>query len=185
MPYARYIRGRPLPPLWSPKMPLYVCEHRYKPSLKSFKRIKTWISCLPEEVRKKDYAIKENGGGAVESLSKIASPFVRGIKGSGGIGEAMEKEEEEQTKYHLAQTGSATTAAVGGGPMEGVLATSMGDEGMGYTTPNGLNGYSLVGGEIGGEGCENLTPAETAALTEAFEPLPEGIGPSSLLSLSR
>lgn len=67
-------------------MPLYVCEHRYKEEAKVFKKIKIWESCLPEIVKKADYPLVENVGGAIEVLRKVKSPFVLGGAGTGGIG---------------------------------------------------------------------------------------------------
>lgn len=51
--HTRYHRGRPR------GLPLgkevYVCEARYNEDKFTFNRIKTWTSCLPDEVREKDY----------------------------------------------------------------------------------------------------------------------------------
>lgn len=51
--HTRYHRGRPrgLPP----NKEVYVCEARYNEDKYSFNRIKTWTSCLPDEVRERDY----------------------------------------------------------------------------------------------------------------------------------
>ncbi|KAL2132869.1 hypothetical protein VTI74DRAFT_3215 [Chaetomium olivicolor] len=50
---TRYARGRPrgLPADKS----VYVCEARYNEERHKFNKIKTWTSCLPDEVRDKDY----------------------------------------------------------------------------------------------------------------------------------
>lgn len=50
---TRYFKGRPrnLPE----GIEVYVCEARYNKTLHQFNRIKTWASCLPDEVRDKDY----------------------------------------------------------------------------------------------------------------------------------
>ncbi|KAL5598547.1 hypothetical protein BROUX41_003523 [Berkeleyomyces rouxiae] len=50
---GRYNKGRPRG-LGADKM-IYVCESRYNEEKCSFKKIKTWASCLPDEVRDKDY----------------------------------------------------------------------------------------------------------------------------------
>jgi chromatin structure-remodeling complex subunit RSC1/2 len=51
--HTRYHRGRPR------GLPIgkevYVCEARYNEEKFTFNRIKTWTSCLPDEVREKDY----------------------------------------------------------------------------------------------------------------------------------
>ncbi|KAK5132972.1 hypothetical protein LTR08_008335 [Meristemomyces frigidus] len=50
---TRYFKGRPrgLPE----GMEIYVCEARYNETKFEFNKIKTWASCLPDEVRDKDY----------------------------------------------------------------------------------------------------------------------------------
>lgn len=161
MSHYAYIRGRPNTPLYNSKMALYVCEHRYKPSTKSFKRVKVWAVCGPEEVRKNDYALKENAGGAVESLAMVPSPFVRGLQGPGGIGNAEEEEDEDQASYHTAaEKGKANAALLNGG---------LG--GMAEIDFSGVSDLPMQNGAIGGQ----LTPADLAVLSEAFNPLPDGI----------
>ncbi|EMD00274.1 hypothetical protein BAUCODRAFT_30748 [Baudoinia panamericana UAMH 10762] len=51
--FTRYFKGRPrgLPE----GMEIYVCEARYNEAKHEFNKIKTWASCLPDEVRDKDY----------------------------------------------------------------------------------------------------------------------------------
>ncbi|KAI9928062.1 hypothetical protein ASPWEDRAFT_173710 [Aspergillus wentii DTO 134E9] len=51
--FTRYNRGRPrgLPP----DKDVYVCEARYNEEKHKLNKIKTWASCLPDEVREKDY----------------------------------------------------------------------------------------------------------------------------------
>lgn len=51
--YTRYFKGRPrgLPG----GMEIYVCKDRYNEERFQFNTIKTWASCLPDEVRDKDY----------------------------------------------------------------------------------------------------------------------------------
>ncbi|PYH41135.1 putative RSC complex subunit (RSC1) [Aspergillus saccharolyticus JOP 1030-1] len=51
--FTRYNRGRPrgLPP----NKDVYVCEARYNEEKHKLNKIKTWASCLPDEVREKDY----------------------------------------------------------------------------------------------------------------------------------
>ena len=170
MSHFAYIRGRPNTPLYNSKMALYVCEHRYKPSTKSFKRIKIWAVCGPEETRKNDYPLKENAGGAVESLAKIPSPFVRGLQGPGGIGNAEEEEEEDQEGFYTekekgkANANAAAAALTNGGMMGGMGEMDFGMFDL-QLQPNGA-----VGGQ--------LTPADLAVLNEAFNPLPDGIGQS-------
>lgn len=51
--FTRYFKGRPrgLPE----GQEIYVCEARYNETRHEFNKIKTWASCLPDEVRDKDY----------------------------------------------------------------------------------------------------------------------------------
>ncbi|KIW11041.1 hypothetical protein PV08_10340 [Exophiala spinifera] len=50
---TRYSRGRPRGV--DPSKEVYVCEARYNEEKHRFNKIKTWASCLPDEVRDKDY----------------------------------------------------------------------------------------------------------------------------------
>lgn len=107
---TRYIRGRPKAPTWNPAMTLYVCEHRYRDETRSFKKIKNWQSCLPEEVRKHEYTLEPHRDDGVESLVRVPSPFVRGIKGPGGLGDPTDGPEDDQIKYHVQPDGQPATA---------------------------------------------------------------------------
>ena len=51
--YTRYFKGRPrnLPE----GTEIYVCKDRYNENQHQFNTIKTWASCLPDEIRDKDY----------------------------------------------------------------------------------------------------------------------------------
>ena len=51
--FTRYSRGRPRN--LEPSKEVYVCEARYNEEKHKFNKIKTWASCLPDEVRDKDY----------------------------------------------------------------------------------------------------------------------------------
>ena len=106
---SKYVRGRPKAPVWTPSMPLYVVEHRYKPEVKEFKKIKNWDSALPEEIRKHEYDMDLYPNGHTELPRKVKSPFARGIVGPGGIGVAKEHDEEEQGKYHFLPGGEPAT----------------------------------------------------------------------------
>ncbi|ETS06884.1 Bromodomain-containing protein [Trichoderma reesei RUT C-30] len=50
---TRFNRGRPRG--LAPDKEIYVCESRYNEEKFYFNKIKTWASCLPDEVRDKDY----------------------------------------------------------------------------------------------------------------------------------
>ncbi|SZF00712.1 unnamed protein product [Blumeria hordei] len=51
--FTRYNKGRPrgLPP----NKEVYICEARYNEETFKLNKIKTWASCIPDEVREKDY----------------------------------------------------------------------------------------------------------------------------------
>lgn len=68
---TRYPRGRPrgLPAGKS----VYVCEARYNEEKPRFNKIKTWTSCLPDEVREKDYEMDLFD--APRNLRKVPSPI--------------------------------------------------------------------------------------------------------------
>lgn len=51
--FTRYFKGRPRG--LSQDMEIYVCQARYNEEKFKFNKIKTWASCLPDEVRDKDY----------------------------------------------------------------------------------------------------------------------------------
>ena len=51
--FTRYTRGRPRN--LEHNKEVYVCEARYNEEKHRFNKIKTWASCLPDEVRDKDY----------------------------------------------------------------------------------------------------------------------------------
>ncbi|GIZ38305.1 hypothetical protein CKM354_000172500 [Cercospora kikuchii] len=51
--YTRYFKGRPRG--LAEGTEIYVCQSRYNETLHQFNTIKTWASCLPDEVRDKDY----------------------------------------------------------------------------------------------------------------------------------
>lgn len=68
---TRYPRGRPrgLPP----DKAVYVCESRYNEEKFKFNKIKTWTSCLPDEVREKDYEMDLFD--VPRNLRKVPSPI--------------------------------------------------------------------------------------------------------------
>jgi chromatin structure-remodeling complex subunit RSC1/2 len=51
--FTRYSRGRPRG--FPPDKEVYVCEARYNEEKHKLNKIKTWASCLPDEVRERDY----------------------------------------------------------------------------------------------------------------------------------
>lgn len=51
--FTRYNRGRPRG--FPPDKDVYVCEARYNEEKHKLNKIKTWASCLPDEVRERDY----------------------------------------------------------------------------------------------------------------------------------
>jgi hypothetical protein len=87
---ARYVRGRPLGPTWYPSWPLYVCDQRYNIPERSFIRITNWLACIPEEVRSSNFmpiVQFDREGQRFAQQRRLKSPFLRGIRGPGCIGE--------------------------------------------------------------------------------------------------
>lgn len=74
--YTRYNRGRPrnLPA----NAEVYVCEARYNEEKYKFNKIKTWASCLPDEVRDKDYEMDLFD--AARKIKKVPSPLLSRLK---------------------------------------------------------------------------------------------------------
>lgn len=73
---TRYFKGRPagLPP----DTDVFVCDSRYNEEKHTFGKIKTWASCLPDEVRDKDYAMEPFA--AHRRMKKYPSPLVHLLK---------------------------------------------------------------------------------------------------------
>lgn len=69
---------------WHTGDPLYVCEMRYQPDRDAYFKIKNWASCMPEEVRHKQFGLVEFDR-PNPLPEKLPSPFLRGIDGPGGI----------------------------------------------------------------------------------------------------
>jgi chromatin structure-remodeling complex subunit RSC1/2 len=83
--FTKYTRGRPKPPAWTLNIPLFVCEYRYKDDVRIFKKIKSWTSCIPEQIRQHEYDFEPYADNHVDTLPKVKSPFVRGVVGTGGL----------------------------------------------------------------------------------------------------
>ncbi|KAG0128409.1 hypothetical protein HOY82DRAFT_489145 [Tuber indicum] len=71
--FTRYSRGRPKG-VDEKKCPIYVCESRYNEIEKHFNKIKTWKSCIPDEVRGQDYELDTFEKQQV--LKKLPSPIL-------------------------------------------------------------------------------------------------------------
>ncbi|PGH12560.1 hypothetical protein AJ79_04181 [Helicocarpus griseus UAMH5409] len=74
--FTRYNRGRPRG--LSPDKEVYVCEARYNEEKHKLNKIKTWASCLPDEVREKDYEMDLFD--APRKIKKIPSPIKHLLK---------------------------------------------------------------------------------------------------------
>ena len=74
--FTRYNRGRPRN-LGADKE-VYVCEARYNEEKHKLNKIKTWASCLPDEVRAKDYEMELFD--APRKIKKIPSPLLHLLK---------------------------------------------------------------------------------------------------------
>ncbi|EST08359.2 Bromo adjacent homology (BAH) domain protein [Kalmanozyma brasiliensis GHG001] len=82
--YTKYIRGRPKPEYWDPRSPLYVTESRYNEQQRVFHKIKSWASCVPEEIRKVETPMNFFEK-AIAPPPKEESPFLRGVAGPGAL----------------------------------------------------------------------------------------------------
>ncbi|KAI9373232.1 hypothetical protein BJX61DRAFT_503912 [Aspergillus egyptiacus] len=74
--FTRYNRGRPRD--FPPDKEVYVCEARYNEEKGKLNKIKTWASCLPDEVREKDYEMDLFD--APRKIKKIPSPIKHLLK---------------------------------------------------------------------------------------------------------
>lgn len=69
--FTRYNKGRPRD--FPPDKEIYVCEARYNEEKHKLNKIKTWASCLPDEVRDQDYVMDLFD--APRKLKKVPSPI--------------------------------------------------------------------------------------------------------------
>lgn len=69
--FTRYNRGRPRN--FPSDKEIYVCESRYNEEKHKLNKIKTWASCLPDEVRDKDYEMDLFD--APKKIKKLPSPI--------------------------------------------------------------------------------------------------------------
>ncbi|KAK5957702.1 hypothetical protein OHC33_000891 [Knufia fluminis] len=74
--YTRYSRGRPRN--LAADIEVYVCEARYNEDKMKFNKIKTWASCLPDEVRDKDYEMDLFE--TPRKVKKVPSPLLSRLK---------------------------------------------------------------------------------------------------------
>lgn len=87
----KHILGRPKPPTWYTGFPLYIIDSQYFPSHRAFKRLTTyseWLTSIPEEVRSSDFMPIETfdkEGKKIVVPTRLKSPFLRGVKGPGGL----------------------------------------------------------------------------------------------------
>ncbi len=73
---TRYSRGRPRG--LSADKEVYVCDSRYNEEKHKLNKIKTWASCLPDEVRDKDYEMDLFDG--IKKVKKVPSPILHLLK---------------------------------------------------------------------------------------------------------
>ena len=73
---TRYSRGRPRG--LDADRDVYVCESRYNEEKQRMNKIKTWASCLPDEVRDKDYEMDLFDN--VKKVKKVPSPILHLLK---------------------------------------------------------------------------------------------------------
>lgn len=73
---TRYSRGRPRG--FATDKEVYVCDSRYNEEKHKLNKIKTWASCLPDEVRDKDYEMDLFEG--QKRVKKVPSPLLHMLK---------------------------------------------------------------------------------------------------------
>ena len=73
---TRYSRGRPRG--LAADKEVYVCDSRYNEQKHKLNKIKTWASCLPDEVRDKDYEMDLFDG--IKKVRKTPSPILHLLK---------------------------------------------------------------------------------------------------------
>ena len=71
--YTRFTKGRPRGT--PPDREVYVCEARYNEEKHRINKIKTWASCLPDEVRDQDYEMEFFDNYTTRRVKKIPSPL--------------------------------------------------------------------------------------------------------------
>ncbi|KAL8675394.1 MAG: hypothetical protein Q9168_000225 [Polycauliona sp. 1 TL-2023] len=76
---TRYSRGRPRG--FSKDKDVYVCDSRYNEEKHKMNKIKTWASCLPDEVRDKDYEMDLFDG--PRKTKKVPTPLLHMLKEDG------------------------------------------------------------------------------------------------------
>lgn len=189
--FTRYTRGRPHPSAWTPDIPLYVCEFRYKDDQKSFKKIKSWNSCVPEQIRHNEYDFEPYADEHVDALQKIKSPFIRGVVGTGGL-------DVSEPNYNFSQDGVPTTASEAQQqdqqPMDlDVQNTQELSRNLEPLDTNGLGGSSMDTSTLANFDASTLLGASPAYLqpstpaaaeldtTDFFTPLPSALSTFTLI----
>ncbi|KAI9822882.1 MAG: hypothetical protein M1832_002907 [Thelocarpon impressellum] len=74
--FTRFNKGRPRG--FPPDKDVYVCESRYNEEKHKLNKIKTWASCLPDEVREKDYEMDLFE--VPKKMKKVPSPIKHLLK---------------------------------------------------------------------------------------------------------
>lgn len=74
--FTRYNKGRPRG--LDPEKEVYVCEARYNEEKHKLNKIKTWASCVPDEVREKDYEMDLFD--VPRKMKKLPSPIKHMLK---------------------------------------------------------------------------------------------------------
>lgn len=75
--FTRYHKGRPRG--FARDKEVYVCEARYNEERFKLNKIKTWASCVPDEVREKDYEMDLYE--APRKIKKVPSPIKHLLQG--------------------------------------------------------------------------------------------------------
>ncbi|RMZ82224.1 hypothetical protein DV738_g1914, partial [Chaetothyriales sp. CBS 135597] len=139
--FTRYSRGRPRN--IDPTKEVYVCEARYNEEKHKFNKIKTWASCLPDEVRDKDYAMDLFD--VPRKIKKQPSPLKHLLKEEGG--------KDNTTEIPTPQWGNKNAPPIVGGI---------------YRGPRDENSAAQVG--VPGAGSAHITPSHLARPSPILTP---------------
>ena len=93
--FTRYSKGRPRGvPV---DKDIYVCDSRYNEEKHKLNKIKTWASCLPDEVRDKDYEMDLYDG--QRKVKKVPSPLLHMLKDDAESIDGDKKEELPKVRW--------------------------------------------------------------------------------------
>ena len=144
----KYIEGRPRPPCWYPSWPLYICECKYNDDTHVFTKIKNFLSFVPPKAQREPSPLY-----SFEKLvypARVASPFLRGIRGPGraedaGSAEKMEIVDGRRRPKRGGGTGAGNKSNANGNVSERPASSSTGPDRTVFTMAGGTGmGTAIV-----------------------------------------